>query len=127
MISLFSRELIIIGDKAFPVNTLSVQEIKSFFLNKKSFIENQKVLVINYEYNNNLRNCFEKIILNKNKKSLEKYWRKAYYKGLKPPKIVKSTTMLYAYFKEVTPSIGYINAKDIKEKNMKILYRSECP
>ena len=122
----FAKELIVVGNKNFPEQNLSLEKIQSIFLSKKRFIAGEKVLVMNFEANNPLRKCFEESILKKSQASLERYWRKAYYKGKRPPKVVKSLEMLFSFFEKVNPSIGYIEASDIKDKNVSILYRKEC-
>lgn len=123
---LFALELAVIGDENFPENNLSKEQIKAFFLNKKSFIAGEKILVMNHETGTSLRNCFEKKILEKSKQSLERYWRKAYYQGKRPPKVVTSVDMLFLYFKNVTPSLGYSELNTTRNESFKILYRVEC-
>jgi len=118
--------IMVIGDKNFPDMNLSKQDIKAIFLDKKRFLNNQKILAMNYEYGNELRVCFEKSILEKSQKSLERYWRKAYYKGKKPPKIIKSIEMLFSYIESVSPSIGYIDANTTLKEDVKILFESQC-
>jgi hypothetical protein len=124
---LLSEEILIVADKQFPHEILTIQEIRAIFLDKKRiFIGESKVLVMNYEFNHPLRSCFEKNILQKSQRSLEKYWRKAYYQGKQPPKIIKSTQMLFRYIENVHPSIGYSDVNSSKRKEIKILYRGVC-
>jgi len=126
-ISLNSEEILIIGDKNFPKESLTLQEIRAIFLNKKRFIGGEQILVMNYEANHPLRLCFERNILDRSERSLERYWRKAYYKGKRPPKIIKSTQMLFAYLDSVQPSIGYSDVNEtINNVEVRILYRGEC-
>ena len=127
LVTLMAQELVVVGDKNFPEENLTKEEIKSIFLDKKRFIDGEKVLVMNYEYNHPLRLCFERTILEKSERSLERYWRKAYYNGKRPPKVVTSVEMLFSYFKNVHPTIGYIDADTHIDENLKILYRGECP
>jgi ABC-type phosphate transport system substrate-binding protein len=126
ILEVFSLELVVIGDKNFPENNLTKQEIKAIFLNKKRFIFKLKLLVMNHKSNHPLRLCFEKHILEKSKRSLEKYWRKAYYQGQKPPKIISSNEMLFLYLESVQPSIGYSELNATFDKEVKVLYRVEC-
>jgi len=126
LLELFSSELAVIGDKNFPTTNLTVQEIRAFFLGKKRYIGNSKILVMNHESKSPLRMCFEKNILEKTKRSLERYWRKAYYQGKRPPKIVSSTNMLFSYFYYVHPSIGYCDVNATVNQEVMILYRVQC-
>ena len=123
---LFSQELLVIGDKSFAEHNLTVSEIKAIFLDKKRFLEGSKILVMNYESHHSLRSCFEKNILEKSERSLEKYWRKAYYKGKRPPKIISSEEMLFLYLESVQPSIGYIDSNSTIPNELLVLYKVEC-
>jgi len=123
---LMGQEIVVVADKNFPESNLTKAEIRSIFLDKKHFFGKKKVLVMNYEFNHPLRICFEKNILEKSERSLERYWRRAYYKGKRPPKIIKSVEMLFSYFENVTPSIGYVDLNTTLRKNIKILYTREC-
>ncbi len=123
---LFARELVVVGNSNFPKQSLSLQEIQSIFLSKKCFIDGKRVLVMNFEVNSSLRRCFEKHILKKSQASLERYWRKAYYKGKRPPKIVTSKEMLFLYLQTVQPSIGYVDANATSNREVKVLYRVGC-
>ena len=123
---LFARELVVVGNSNFPKQTLSLQEVQSIFLSKKRFIDGKRVLVMNFEVNSSLRRCFEKHILKKSQASLERYWRKAYYQGKRPPKIVTSKEMLFLYLQTVQPSIGYVDANATSNREVKVLYRVGC-
>ncbi len=126
IIELYSVELVVIGDKNFPESNLTRLEIKAIFLAKKRFIKEQKLLVMNHKANHPMRQCFEKNILEKQEKSLERYWRKAYYQGKHPPKIISSTKMLFLYLDTIHPTIGYSDFNSSIDQEVTILYRVEC-
>ena len=126
MLKLCSTELVVVGDKNFPDNNLTIQQIRAIFLDKKHFIKKEKILVMNHKVNHPLRQCFEKKILKKTKRSLERYWRKAYYQGKRPPKIISSNKMLFLYLQSVQPSIGYVDFNATFDKEVRVLYRVRC-
>ena len=126
VISLQGQELFIVTDKDFQEENITIEEVKDIFLGKKRFINGKKILVMNYEFDHSVRRCFEKMVLKKSVRSIERYWQKAYYKGLRPPKIVKSEEMLFSYMQEVQPSIGYIKKNDNLAKYLKVLFTIEC-
>lgn len=126
MVSLQAQELFIVADKNFQEENLTIQEVKDIFLGKKRFINGEKILVMNYEFDHRVRRCFEKTVLKKSVRSIERYWQKAYYKGLRPPKIVKSKEMLFSYMQAVQPSIGYIEKSDDLAEYLKVLFSIEC-
>jgi hypothetical protein len=126
IMSLQGQELVIVGDKDFHDSNLTQQEVKAIFLDKKRFIEGKKVLAMNHKYNHPLRLCFERNILEKSERSLEKYWRKAYYKGKRPPKVVTSVAMLFSYFENVHPSIGYVDGNETLSDDIRIFFKADC-
>ena len=42
-IKLFSFELLVVGDKNFPENNLTIEEVRAIFLDKKRFINEEKI------------------------------------------------------------------------------------
>jgi hypothetical protein len=126
LLELFSSELLVVGDKNFPESNLTLPQIRAIFLDKKRFVGASKILVMNHESNHPLRQCFEENILKKTERSLERYWRKAYYQGKRPPKVVSSLEMLLLYLDGVSPSVGYIDFNDTINQNLTILYRVDC-
>lgn len=123
----WGQKLIVVGDKDFSENNLTQQEVKAIYLDKKRFIGGEKILAMNYEFHHPLRLCFEKNILEKSERSLERYWRKAYYKGKRPPKVVTSVEMLFSYFENIHPSIGYVDENETLTKDIKIFFQVDCP
>ncbi len=123
---LIAEEIVVVGDESFREQNLTKKEIQAIFLDKKSFINGEEILVMNYEFDHPLRRCFEKTILEKTPRSLERYWRRAYYKGKRPPKVLKSLEMLLSFLKRIQPSIGYLAVSELDENNVTILYKEEC-
>ncbi len=122
-----AQEIVIVGDKNFPEENLTKEEIRAIFLDKKHFLGGEKILAMNYVFNHPLRLCFEQTILEKSERALERYWRKAYYNGKRPPKVVSSVEMLFSYFENVHPALGYVDANETLDEELKVLYKAECP
>jgi len=125
-LQLSSFELLVIADKQFSENNLTKEEIQSIFLDKKRFINEEKILVMNHKPDHPLRRCFEENILEKTERSLERYWRKAYYQGKRPPKVISSIEMLFLYLNSIHPTIGYSDANATLTEEVRVLYRVEC-
>lgn len=123
---LIAEEIVVVADKNFQEQNLTKKQIQAIFLDKKHLIKGEQVLVMNYEFDYPLRKCFEKTILEKSPRALERYWRRAYYKGKHPPKIVSSVEMLFLYLDSVHPSIGYVDGNSMVGKEVIVLYRVEC-
>jgi ABC-type phosphate transport system substrate-binding protein len=122
---LFPRDLIVITNINFPKDHLTQREIKAIFLDQKRFIKNYMLLPINYSFDDPLRLYFEKNILKKSRRVLERYWLKAHYNGKRPPKVVKSRAMLFGYLEKVPTAIGYIDNSTTLPKKIKILLKME--
>jgi len=118
--------LMVVGDKSFKDENLSLEEVKEIFLAKKRFLKGKKILVMNYEHDHSLRHCFEKNVLKKSSRSLERYWQRVYYRGKRPPKVVKSKAMLVSYMQEIQPSIGYLEKGEELPEYMVNLVELEC-
>ena len=119
-------ELVVVGDRNFPESNLTASQIRAIFLDKRRFIDQKKILVMNHKANHPLRLCFEKKILEKSESRLERYWRKAYYQGKRPPKIVSSNNMLFLYLDGVHPAIGYSDLNSTLNQDIHILYQVNC-
>ena len=123
---ILAEELLVVANKEFLEQNLTQEEVSAIFLDKRRFFNKKKILVMNFEVGNALRGCFEKSVLKKSKRSLERYWRKAYYQGKRPPKIIKSKQMLFSYLDNVAPSIGYCDLNETAEHNVTVLYSVSC-
>jgi len=121
-----AKELCIVASKTFPVNHISRTTLKAIFLDKKHLIKGEKILPINYNFHHPLRKCFEKSILRKNKRALERYWLKAHYNGKRPPKVVGSSATLLEYLQKVPGTIGYVDTNSTHSPALKILLRIPC-
>jgi ABC-type phosphate transport system substrate-binding protein len=123
--TLFCQTLYIVANKNFPQDKLTQKEIKAIYLDQKRYIHGKKILPLNFNHDNDLRNSFEKHILQKSRKLLERYWIKAHYKGHRPPKVLKSKASLVSFIQNIDTTIGYIDGNISKLKNIKILLQVE--
>lgn len=121
-----AKELCIVASKSFPLNHISRTTLKAIFLDKKHLVKGEKVLPINYDFHHPLRKCFEKKILRKSRRSLERYWLKAHYNGKRPPKVVGSSATLLEYLQNVPGAIGYVDTNCSHNPALKTLLRIPC-
>jgi len=126
-VSLYADSFYIIANPNFPVSSLSKKEIKQIYLDKKRHISGKKILSLNYTHDNPLRDKFEKNILQKSRKNLERYWLKAHYKGHRPPKVLKTKTSMLSFIQKIDTAIGYIDSNLSDVKNIKILLEVKLP
>ncbi len=118
--TLHASEFHIVVNDAFPLKTLTKKQLKSIYLKKVSYIDGVKILAINISSNDPLRTEFEKAVLSMNKKSLKAYWSKAHYRGIRPPKVLKSSKNILSYIASIEGAIAYIS-KEIKSENLRII------
>jgi hypothetical protein len=123
--SLFAKDLYIIANKNFPQDSINKKDIKAIYLDQKHHINGVKLLPLNFTLENKLRSLFEKEILGKTRRYLERYWLKAHYRGHRPPKVIKSKNSLLSYIKELDNALGYIDENCSNQKDIKILYKVE--
>ncbi len=119
--------LLIVAHQNFPADKLSPKTLKRLYLAQKYLIHEQEIFPINYTIDNQLRHCFEKKILHKNRRALERYWLNAHFQGKQPPKVVKSTAALLQYLQKIPYAVGYVDQNTTLPKTLKILYQVECP
>jgi len=126
-VSLYAESFYIIANQNFPRNSLTKKEIKQIYLDKKRHIFGKKILALNYTHDNPLRERFEKNILQKNRKNLERYWLKAHYKGHRPPKVLKTKASMLFFLQKIDTAIGYIDSNLSKVKGIKVLLEVNLP
>jgi len=112
-------EYVIISNSS--LKNLTKQQIKAIYLKKTTHINGITLVPINLEYNNVLREKFNKEILHMSTEQLKKYWAQQYLLGIQPPISMKSQKSIKAFVKKVDGAIGYINKKNI-DNNVRILY-----
>jgi len=124
--SLSAGEVCIVASRTLPLQHISRSTLKAIYLDKKHLINGHKVLPINYTFTDPLRSCFEKHVLKKSRRSLERYWLRAHYNGKRAPKVVKSKAALLAYLQKVPGTIGYVDSKTARSTSLKVLLRIPC-
>jgi len=106
--SLNAENFSIVVNDSFPLKSLTKKQLRSIYLKKVTYIEGVKIFAINISSSNKLRKEFEKIILTMNQTNLKRYWRKAHYKGVRPPKVLKSNKNILSYLGNVSGAIAYL-------------------
>jgi len=122
-ISLSSQTLYIIANKNFPQEKITKNEVKAIYLDQKRYIQGNKLLPLNLTLDNPLREIFEKNMLQKSRKHLERYWIKAHYKGHRPPKVLKSKDAMLSFVKCIDRAIGYTDDNLSQQTDIKILLK----
>ena len=117
---LYAGEYAIVSHKS--IKHLSKNQIKAIYLKKLTIVDDIKIIPINLDSRNTLREKFSKEFLHISLSKLKTYWIKQHYLGHRPPLSFKSQESLKKFIKQVDGSIGYIELKNI-DKNLNIIYK----
>jgi len=117
---LYANEYALVSNK--DIGTINAHQIKAIYLKKLHYFNGIKMLPINLEADNSIRQSFNKHILRMSYEKLKIYWMKQHYLGHRPPLSLHSQNSVKAFLKKVDGAIGYIETKNI-DKDMHILLR----
>ncbi len=120
-VSSFASEYAVVINTHSSIQKLSMIQIKNIFLMKKHFINDKKVIPVNSAASLEIRASFEKNILHKNRKKLNKYWIKKHFQGIQPPVVQASVKAVKLFVKNVDGAIGYIPLK-LLDSHLKVIY-----
>jgi len=104
------------------INKISKAQIKAIYLKKLTYLNNMKIIPINLEANNKIRESFNKNVLHMSSNRLKIYWIKQHYLGHRPPLSMKSQKSIKSFLKKIDGAVGYIEVKNI-DNNFKVLYK----
>ena len=114
-----AETLYVVSNSHFPLYPLSAKQIKNIYLKKITQIDGITLVPLNLASDTVMRNYFEKNFLHRNRYQLKKYWLKAHYKGLRPPKSISTIKRLVRYIQEIDGAIAYV-PKSYIQSDMKI-------
>ena len=117
---IYGSDYVVISNKTMP--SISKTQLKAIFLKKLTIVNDMKMVPINLNPRDTLRQSFEKKILKMNFIRLKNYWSQQHYLGHRPPLNLHSQESVKAFVKKVDGAIGYIDAKNI-DNELKELYR----
>ena len=118
---LFGAQYSVIVSKKIDISSLSSQQLRDLFLQKRRTIGNIKIIPINLVGQESARTTFETVVLEMNRDHLNNYWIKQHYQGVSPPLTQPSFESIKAFVENVDGAIGYIPSSMVDAK-VKILY-----
>jgi len=118
---LHSAEYAVVVKVDSPVNKISPNELRNFYLRRQNFIDNQKVIPINTLANNEGRLKFEQRVLKMQRSKLNKFWIKQHFKGITPPSTVASFKAALLFVNNVEGAIAYIPINMV-DQTVKVIY-----
>lgn len=118
---LFGSDYSVIVSKKVPFSTLTSQQIRDVFLQKRHTIGDQKIIPVNLVGQDELRSTFESTILGMDRNRLNAYWIKQHFQGNTPPLTQPSVESIKAFVQNVEGAIGYIPSS-MADNSVKVVY-----
>lgn len=116
-----SSDYSIVIAKKSPISSVSAQQLRDIFLQKRHTVSDQKVIPVNVLGQEEVRTRFEAKILGMDRNRLNTYWIKQHFQGVLPPLTQPSFESVKAFVENVDGAIGYIPTQMIDAKT-KVLY-----
>ncbi len=119
-VPLYAKEYaVVVSFKSAPITQ---NKIKALFLKKSSFIGEKKIVPLNLALGSSIRKSFERKVLHMSLRSLQSYWTREHYLGVRPPISMQSQKSMQAFIKNVSGAIGYVRMENI-DSEMYIVYK----
>jgi len=120
---LWGQEWVLIVRQDADLRALHAEEIREIYLGKRHFVDNVRILPLQLEADDTLRQQFENEIVRMPRPALREWWIRRHYLGQRPPRVVGSAEAVIAYVKKVEGSMGYVPAVLAEDANVTIVYR----
>lgn len=119
--ALLAGQYSLIISKKSNLNSLSTQQVKEIFLQKRHFIGSQRVIPLNLVGQHESRSLFELSVLGMDRDRLNNYWVKQHFEGISPPLTQGSFESIKAFVQTVEGSLGYVPSSMV-DNNVKAVY-----
>ena len=120
--SLNAEILVVAVNPKLGVERLSLETITALYLDKRHTLNGCRVVLFNLSLENPIRKVFEKYVLQKSRRELERYWLRAHFRGHRPPKVVESQEAVALYIRKIPYAIGYMKKRIAQKYGLKIVY-----
>jgi hypothetical protein len=120
-VALMGAQYALIISKKSDVNTLSTQQVKEIFMQKRHSVGNQRVIPLNLLGQHESRSLLESNVLGMDRDRLNAYWVKQHYEGVSPPLTQGSFESIKVFVQTVEGSIGYVPSSMV-DKTVKAVY-----
>lgn len=118
---LLGAQYSVVISKKIDISSLSSQQIRDLFLQKRRTVGNLKIIPINLVGQDSARTTFETVVLGMDRDHLNNYWIKQHYQGISPPLTQPSFESIKAFVENVEGALGYIPSSMVDAK-VKTLY-----
>lgn len=119
--TLFGAQYSIIVSKKVPLSSISVEQIRDIYLQKRHSIGEQKIIPLNLVGQEPSRIAFENTVIGMGRDRLNAYWVKQHFQGNTPPVTQPSHESIKAFVQNVEGAIGYIPSSMV-DNSVKVIY-----
>ncbi|HLD24189.1 MAG TPA: hypothetical protein VJA83_09640 [Sulfuricurvum sp.] len=119
--TIFATQYSVIISKKTDIDSLTAQQIRDIFLQKRHSLGNQKIIPLNLVGQEPSRIAFESDVLGMGRDRLNTYWVKQHFQGITPPITQPSHESIKAFVQNVEGSIGYIPSSMV-DTSVKVIY-----
>jgi ABC-type phosphate transport system substrate-binding protein len=108
---------VVIVNKANPVKTLAVAELRRIFMKQtRMWPHAESIVPVDWDATSPLRETFSKQVLARSVREMGDYWvQQSVTQGLAPPSTQRSTRALLRFVASVAGAIGYVPAGEADE------------
>lgn len=101
---------VVIVNKANPVKTLPVTELRRIFMKQtRMWAHAESIVPVDWDATSPIREAFSKQVLSRSVREMADYWvQQSVTQGLAPPSTQRSTRALLRFVASVAGAIGYV-------------------
>ena len=104
-----------------PIAVEDAAKIREFFLKKRSFDHQTKVIPVNLIGDERVRIEFEARVLRMDRAAINRYWITSHFQGVSPPATQASLQSIKRFIQTVNGAIGYL-PKEMVDEGLKDIY-----
>lgn len=117
----FGAQYSVVISKKVNIGSLSAQQVKDIYLQKRHAIGSQKIIPVNLIGQEEIRTTFETSVLEMDRNRLNVYWVKQHFQGVTPPLTQPSIESIKAFIDNVEGALGYIPSSMV-DGRLKVVY-----
>lgn len=118
---LLGSDYSVIVSKKVSFSTLTSQQVREVFLQKRHSVGEQKMIPVNLVGQDELRSKFESSVLGMDRNRLNAYWIKQHFQGVTPPLTQPSVESIKVFVQNVEGAIGYVPSSMV-DNTVKAVY-----
>lgn len=104
-----------------PIAVNDSDRIREFFLRKRNFDQQTKIIPVNLIGDEKVRIAFESQVLGMSRQEINRYWITSHFQGVSPPATQASLQSIKRFVQTVNGAIGYL-PKEMVDDGLKIIY-----